>query len=79
LQAAVRVDLLSDLHPLLVLLLLIVIHVDELAILVYLLTDPLPDHIAVPDLEANLFGELVGLAEQPILEVHLLLLGHLGR
>ena len=78
-QAAVRVDLLSDLHPLLVLLFLVVIHVDELAILVYLLTDPLPDHIAVPDLEANLFGELVRLAEQPILEVHFLLLRHLGR
>lgn len=78
-QAAVRVDLLSDLHPLLVLLFLVVIHVDELAILVYLLPDPLPDHIAVPDLEANLFGELVGLAEQSILEVHLLLLCHLGR
>ena len=78
-QAAVRVDLLPDLHPLLVLLFLVVIHVDELAILVYLLTDPLPDDIAVPDLEAYLFGELVGLAEQSILEVHFLFLRHLGR
>lgn len=66
-------------HPLLVLLLLIMIQVDELAIFVNLLTDALPDHIAVPDLKAYLFGKLVGLAEQPILEVHLLLLGHFGR
>ncbi len=77
LQAAVRVDLLSDLHPRLVLVLLIMIHVDELSCLVYLLPQSLPDHIAVPDLEANLLGELIGLAKQPILEVHLLFLGHL--